>query len=318
MAIQNTGGTVHIASYPGVIARFMKEADLISKGHVYVQGGFNESFKIPRVSMSDAIQPHSETPASEKGDVTFDNATLTLSKYDVFVKFNPNSLAGYWKSFQSDGEFNFKTLPAQVQGQITSVLLNQVAGYNDQVLIQGNKTIPASADTNNFRFVNGFIKKAQDAIEVYDLSGATTITQTNVISELQRAIRQAKRNKTDVRRATYDPNFKLFVSQYTKDLYGDALRALANKSISVEDKTPDKVNGLTLVALPGMPDNTILGAVGQNSPTSNLWVGCNDQGDFTSVRIERWRPESELYFMKMTIGLDTAIVKPEEVFLYKA
>lgn len=315
MAIFQTGGTVFTASYPGVIARFMKEADLISKGHVYVQGGFNESFKIPRVSMSDAIQAHTETPASEKGDVTFDNATLTLKKYDVFVKFNPNSLAGYWKPFQADGEFNFKTLPAQIQGQITSVLLNQVAGYNDIVLIQGDS---AMTGTTNLKYIDGFIKKALGAPEVYDLSGATTITQANVIAELQRAIRQSKRNKSDVRRATYDPNFKLFVSQYTKDLYGDALRALTNKSISIEDKTPDRVNGLALVALPGMPDNTILGAVGQNSPTSNLWVGTNDLGDFSSVRIERWRPESELFFMKMTIGLDTAIVKPEEVFLYKA
>ncbi|MEJ1242116.1 hypothetical protein WBG78_28470 [Chryseolinea sp. T2] len=315
MAILQTGGTVYTASYPGVVARFMKEADLISKGHVYVQGGFNESFKIPRVSMSDAIQAHTETPASEKGDVTFDNATLTLTKYDVFVKFNPNSLAGYWKPFQADGEFNFKTLPGQVQGQITSVLLNQVAGYNDIVLLQGDTSLTG---TTNLKYVTGFIKRAQNAPEVYDITGATTITQANVISELQRAIRQSKRNKSDVRRATYDPNFKLFVSQYTKDLYGDALRGLTNKSISIEDRTPDRVNGLQLVALPGMPDNAILGAVGQNSPSSNLWVGCNDMGDFTSVRIERWRPESELYFMKMTIGLDSAIVKPEEVFLYKA
>lgn len=316
MAIQQTGGTVYISSYSGVIARFLKEADLIDKGHVYVQGGFNESFKIPRVSMSDAIQAHSETPASEKGDVTFDNATLTLKKYDVFVKFNPNSLATYWKPFQADGEFNFKTLPAQVQGQITSVLLNQVAGYNDIALIQGDSSITGT--TNNLRFVDGFIKKALGAPEVYDISATTTINQTNVIGELQRAIRQSKRNKADVRRATHDPNFKLFVSQYLKDLYGDALRALANKSISVEQATPDRVNGIQLVALPGMPENTILGAVGSNSPASNLWVGTNDIGDFTSVRIERWRPESELYFMKMTVGLDTCIVKPEETFLYKA
>ena len=315
MAIQQTGGTVYISSYSGVIARFLKEADLIDKGHVYVQGGFNESFKIPRISMSDAIQAHSETPAAEKGDVTFDNATLTLKKYDVFLKFNPNSLATYWKPFQADGEFNFKSLPAQVQGQITSVLLNQVAGYNDIVLIQGDSALTGST---SLKHVDGFIKRALGASEVYDISGATTITQSNVIAELQRAIRQSKRNKADVRRATYDPNFKLFVSQYTKDLYGDALRALTNKSISVEQATPDRVNGIQLVALPGMPDNAILGAVGSNSPASNLWVGTNDIGDFTSVRIERWRPESELYFMKMTVGLDTCIVKPEETFLYKA
>lgn len=315
MALQVSGGTVFTASYQGVIARFLKEAQLIDGGHVYVQGGFNESFKIPRVSISDAIQAHSETPSSEKGDVTFDNATLTLKKYDVFVKFNPNSLAGYWKSYQADGQFNFKTLPSQVQGQITSVLLNQVAGYNDVALIQGDTSLTG---TTNLKYVDGFIKKALGASEVYDLSGATTITQSNVIAELQRSIRQAKRYQADVRRATYDPNFKLFVSQYTKDLYGDALRGLSNKSISVEHATPDRVNGLQLVALPGMPESTILGAVGTNSPASNLWVGCNDIGDFTSVKIDRWRPESELFFMKMTVGLDTAIVKPEEVFLYKA
>lgn len=314
MAIQQTGGTVYTSSYSGVIARYLKESKLIGGGHVYVQGGFNESFKIPRVSMSDAIQAHSETPASEKGDVTFDNATLTLSKYDVFLKFNPNSLSTYWKPFQADGEFNFKSLPTQVQGQIVSVLLNQVAGYNDEVLMKGDTALTGST---NMKYVNGFIKRALGASEVYDITGATTITQANVIAELQRAIRQAKRNKVDVRRAIADSNFKLFVSQYTFDLYGDALRALTNKSISVEQATPDRVNGIQLVPLPYMPDNTILGAVGTNSPASNMWVGTNDTADFTSVKIERWRPESELFFMKMTVGLDTCLVKPEEVFLYK-
>lgn len=315
MALQNTGGTVHYDSYSGVIARYLKQTELISGGHVYVQGGFNSTFKIPRVSLSDAIQAHSEMPETDQGTATFDNATLTLSKYDVFIKFNPNSLATYWKPFQADGEFNYKSLPAQVQGQITSVLLNQVAGYNDVVLIQGDKSLTG---TTNLKFVDGFIVKADAASEVFRVSGATTFTQSNIITEVQRSVRQAKRGSADVRRASYDPNFKIFVSQYTKDLYGDALRAKEYKSISIEDATPDRINGLKLVALPGMPDNAIWGAVGTNSPASNMWVGCNDLGDFTSVKIERFRPEGELFFMKMTIGLDTAIVKPEETFLYMA
>lgn len=313
MGILVSGGT-YVANKSGVIARYLKEAKLVNDNHVYVQGGFNESFSIPRIKMSDAIQAHSDMPASDKGDFTTDDVKLTLSKYDVFVKFNPNSFASTWKQFQADGEFNFKTLPSPVQAQMVSLLLNQVAGYNDIVLIQGDTSLTGST---NLKFVNGFIKRALAASEVYDITGATTITAANVVTELMRSVRQAKKASTDIRRATYDPNFKLFVSQNTLDMYGEALRALQYKSISVEDATPTRVMGLPLVALPGIPEKCILGGVGTNSPTSNLWVGTNDTGDFSSVKVERLRPEGELFFMKMTIGLDTAIVKPEEIFLYK-
>src|SRR6266496_1945155 len=88
-------------SYQGVVARYLSQTDVLSKGLVYLQDiQYGGKFAIPTARVQNVFQSYSVTPnpANAAGTTTYTDKVLdvTNSKVDVFMKFDPNSFIGYW------------------------------------------------------------------------------------------------------------------------------------------------------------------------------------------------------------------------------
>lgn len=308
-----SGNTKQENFYPGLIARFLKENDLVS--HIHVEGGaITGTYNIPTAyNTISSIQDYAATPASPQGGQLLKDRKITLGKWMLYQEFLPVDLKQYWSQFAPSGEFVFQQLPQEVQSTFLGLVFNETGSHLSKIGWKGNTAL-----STDVKYFNGFEKIATSDTGTTVIPNATGLTVSNVLAEFSRALTHARGAKDAFRIASYKPDMKIFMSYKTFELYGAALKNLTNKSISFEDSTPTRYAGITIVPQAYVSDNTFVFAAGNNSVGSNMWMAVNSVQDDKTLIVEKLQNNSEKFFAKMVISAGVQFVKPEEVAIYQA
>jgi hypothetical protein len=286
--------------------------ETVQGGHMYVKDGIKKKFTIPRfdADYEDLIQDRQPTP-TKKGDFTVDGKVLEPQDYMIYTEFNPRDYEAHWYAQQLNPTLIDRSLPVSVE----STMIQEVMKRHDRYM---NKAIwnssTALAAPSIYRYYNGLIAKAKAANSGADATNfvlsPTTLAANNIVAELDKGwalVPSALK---------YDPNMKVFVSYKTYDLYMQAQKNQTNKGVDFTQQGVARYNGLQVVRVADMPDDTYLMAKGTAGLDSNLWLGLNSSEDENKVELAKLQANSELYFIKILMKVDVQIGFNSETVYY--
>ena len=287
--------------------------ETVQGGHIYVQDGIKKKFTIPRfdADYEDLIQDRAATPTS-KGDMTVTGKVLEPADYMIYVEFNPRDYEQHWFATQLNPTLIDRSLPATVESTVIQEVLKRHDRYMNKAIWNSNTT---NAAPSIYRYYDGLIRKAKLANSGADqtnfVGSPTTLSAANIVAELQKGF--------DLLPAAlkYDPNMKIFVSYKTFDLYMTAQQNQLYKGADFTSLGVARFQGLQVVRINDMPNDTYLMAKGTAGMDSNLWLGLNSTED-ASITLEKLQANSELYFIKMLMKVDVQIGWNSETVYYGA
>ena len=278
--------------------------EVVQGGHVYVKDGIKKSYTIPRIVIGNVIQDRVATPATSVGTPTIDARVLTPSDYMVYTEFNPRDLEAHWQATRLNPTLIDRTLPVTVESVLIQEVMKSHNQWLGQALMVGNTAL-----ASNLKYFNGLITRAKADATVPKVTLPVALTVANIETQLNASLLNC------AAAIIYNPKLKAFVSYKTAQLWEQAQRAGGYKGIDNTQAGLMRFAGRTIVPLYGMPDDTIFWAIGSADLSSNLWVGMNSLDDAT-VQIARLQANSELYFIKMLMKVDTNYGFGAETSLY--
>lgn len=309
LQIQDTTYAGEVAS--AFIVKSVVGNELVDGKHVYVRDGIKKTFTIPRLTVDGIIQDRVATPATgnSTGNLTVSGRSLTPADYMVYVEFNPRDFEQHWYAVQLNPTLIDRRLPVTAESVIIQEILKQHNLYLGNALIKGDTTLAAPS---TYRYFNGLVTRAKADAAVNKVASPVALSVVNIATAFQSVLDKTAASAPAL---LYDLNMKLFVSYKTAQLWEQYQRSAAFKGVDTTQAGIMRFGGRTIVALAGMPDDTILFAKGSSDMASNLWVGMNSQDDIT-VTLQKLQANSELYFFKMLMKVDTNYGFSEEIVLY--
>jgi hypothetical protein len=255
------------------------------------------------------IQPYAAMPTTPSNAMTFSPRRLDPVEVMLYDVFNPKEFRSYWKEFQKEGPLADKDIDPSIKNAITANYASRVNNQLGRLIWSGDKSTGAE-----LRYIDGIVTRALADASVLKPATNGNNTAANIIANLTSL-------HNLVSDALYsDPDGAIHMSTRDYRFYQDALIALANKGPAANTfaaGTTDTFKGMTIKHYSTFPNNFILFAKGTNSPNSNLVSGMNAASDVDNIKIERWRPEGETYFIKANFSLDVNYGFSEELFIYK-
>ena len=279
--------------------------EIVQGGHVYVKDGIKKSYTIPRIVATDVVQDRVATPVSNVGSLTVDAKVLTPHDYMVYQEFNPRDYEDHWFATQLNKTLIDRALPATVESVMIQEVMKRHNKWLGKAIIQGDRT-----RTDNLKYFDGILTRAKAAASgVNKVASPVVITLANIEASFQSTLTGISED------VLYDPAIKFFASYKTAQLWEQYQRNQGFKGVDTTQAGIMRFGGRTIVPLAGMTNDTILLAKGSADMESNLWVGMNSVDD-ASVQIARLQANSELYFIKMLMKVDTNFGFGEEISLY--
>ena len=302
--------TIADVSYAGEVAsNFIVKSvvgnEIVAGGHAYVKDGIKKKYTIPRFTVGDVIQDREATPKSPKGTAVVDGRTLEPEDYMLYDEFNPRDFEDHWYAAQLNKNLIDTRLPVTVESVIIQEYLKQHNKFLGKALLQSDKT----GGVAPFKYFDGLITRAKLDILVPKVASPVVLTEANVGAAFKSTLAIVS---ADV---LYDPALKFFVSYKTAQLWENAQQSSTFKGVDNTQAGLNRYSGRTIVPLYGMPDNTIMLGKGSADLSSNLWVGMNSTDDAT-VQFAKLQANSELYFIKMLMKVDTNYGFGAELALY--
>lgn len=319
------GITINDTTYAGeVLESFIALAtttfQTLEKGCINVLPGIKKKETIPTISIDAFIQARAEKPV-HGGDVNVGARTLEPKDVMGYLEFNPRKFEQHWLAVQMNPALLDAALPATAESAITQEVIKYNKNWLDRAVWQGVYDAAAVATAlsnglapgdNNLIFFNGLLTQMFNdaAVQKIIAPTAVTLTAANIVSKMNAV-------KALLPQAVYqDPRTKYMMSYNSAELYADAQKNQANKGVDFTQAGVPKFDGKDVVSIAGMPDNTIVLCKGSTDLMSNLWLGVNEAGEEDYFQMARLQANSELYFLKMLMKLDTNYAFGAETALY--
>lgn len=256
---------------------------------------------------SNLIQPYAAQPTNPSEAMTITPRRLDPVEVMLYDHFNPKEFRSYWKEFQKEGPLADKDIAPEIKNAIVANYAKRVNNQLGQLIWSGDQST-----TGALRFINGIITRATADAAVPKVTPAGNLTVANIIAQLTAT-------HALISDALFaDAEGTLHMSTRDFRFYQDALIAISTKG-----PTPDSLNapvttfkGMPIKHYSTFPVNRILFAKASNGATSNLVAGMNKNSDVDDIKIERWRPEGDTYFIKANFSLDVNYGFGEELVLY--
>lgn len=324
LVITDTQYAGTFASYFWLPATF--GMDTVQKGIVYVQDGIKKSHTIGRIDFSNPLQPRQATPVSN-GQFTIDGKSLTPADIMFYTEFNPRDFEQHWLAEQLSPTLLARELPVTAENYMMQIALNRAFEQVENGLWMGSTTytaIPGSAGNGQICYFDGYIKKMiadsgvlQVASPFPLIAGASDGSHYNIVDAFNALIALCATNKKALlSRPNRYERMKFLVSINTEQIYETFLTtSLTFKGVNTTEKGINKFKGYDVIAVAGMPDNTILFTEALADTTSNLYVGMNSTED-NNLQLMRVSNPSELFFLKGLMKFDVQYGFSEETFLF--
>lgn len=278
--------------------------EIVQGGHVYVRDGIRKSLTMPRMVVGNVIQDRKPTPDTSVGTMTVDGRTLVPADYTIYAEFNPRDFEQHWYATLLNPTLIDRHLPPTLESVVIQEVLKRHNEYLGLAILQGNTT-----SLTNLKYFNGIITRAKADVLVPKVPSPVALTITNIGDALQSTLNAV------ARAVLYNPGLKFFVSYKTAQIWEQYQRTVLYKGVDMTAAGIMRFAGRTIVPLNGMPDDCIFLAIGKADASSNLWVGMNSTDDNT-LQLQRLQNNSEMYFVKMLMKVDTNYGFSEETALY--
>jgi len=324
LVINDTQYAGTFASYFWLPATF--GMDTIAKGVVYVQDGIKKQHTIGRVDFANPLSPRAATPTSS-GTFTVDGRTLVPQDLMVYTEFNPRDYESHWLSEQLSPTLLARELPVTAENYMMQIGLQRAFEQIELGLWMGSTTYtatPGASGNGQICFFDGFLKKMIADIEVKQVSSplplvataSVTSTSTNILEAMNGLISLCATNKKALMsRPNRFQRLKFIMSIESEQLYQQASINLTFKGQLTQSGETQPWKGYQVIALAGLPENTILFVEGLDDVSSNLYVGMNSTED-NNLQLMRLQNNSELFFLKGLMKFDVQYGFADQVFLY--
>lgn len=296
--------------------------DSVNKGALFVQDGIKKQHTIGRIDFTNPWQPRVATPTTAIGDITVDGRLLQPQDQMLFQPFNPRDLESHWEAEKLSPTLLARELPQTIENYITALIVKRALEQVENEIwmgstnYQNNEFVPTTDARYQLQFFDGFMKKFIADSAVYQTSSPVTLTSSNIgdaLLDLYTAA--AANNKGLIANAARYERMKFCVSINTSLIYEDFLTTQPYKNNDTTERGINKYKGYEVLALAGMPDNTIVFTEALAATDGNLWFGMNSILD-ENFQLARLTPASELFFVKMLMKLDVQYGFANKVFMY--
>ena len=278
----------------------------VQKGSVHIEVDVKKALHLPRLTASaDQIQARAETPSSPSESFTYLERVLTPLDQMFYDTVNPRFFEDVWRPFQPTGPLVDRVDNPQVLNAILRETVKTIGAQLGKLIWQGD-TGGAAA----LVFMDGFEKIIAAEAGSIKITPAGVITASNVIAVLEATEQGIPESIWE------DPAVVFHLSTADLRLYKEAARALDFKGSNINDALDDRFAGRAIRHYTGLSKDKIIVAKATTGRDSNLWAGVDVSGDEENVKVERWRPESELFIIKVLYKYGVQIVHPEETVIY--
>jgi len=274
--------------------------ELVEKGLIMVIPGVHKAMSIPRIKSGKMLQKRKEDPQSEnsKGDLKYSEKLLEPKDMMAYMEFNPRAFEYIWRPFQPKGDLLFGELPPHVQSTILGEVLKQVTSELGWLYING----VYEDGTNDELLLNGILTQAAKDADVVKVETSET-TMIGRLKELRSGISVTLRR---------NPNLRILMSVNDFDTYDDELTKRDSKNADETEVNKQRYKGIQIEVLSDWPDGLIVATPCSSGLGGNFFAAVNLQDDENVIQVDKTRPASELYFVKMLMKADTQIAFGEE------
>ena len=218
--------------YSGEVLEEMKTLlvtgnETVSRGLVNVIDKIRYKTNIPRIKVDNLIGPKVTRPTVSYGTGTIDNRVLEPTEAMLYYEFDPRDYEDLWLPWQPSGQLVFRELNTKAQVELLSVIADYANSWMGNVIWKGDSGLPNAAPYYNL--VNGFVYRALNDADVIDIAAPVAITTAALAKDAVKKVYDA--TPAHVRNS---PNYKIFVSDATAELYQDAVIDQANKGMILQ------------------------------------------------------------------------------------
>lgn len=330
LVITDTAYAGEAASY--FITRPVIGMDTTQKGCIHVQDGIKKQYTIPRIEVTDFIQKRQATPVS-KGTITVDGRTLVPRDLMIYIEFNPRDYEAHWQAVNLEPKLLDRELPPSAEEFTMLQTMKRLNEFFEQATwrsrISFDPDLPnpitpasvgqASTDAKFFYFDGLLVKLLADAntIKVTTplilVSGTAGAGEENVLDALERVYKLVPEALLYQYGAK---GLKFHVNYGTQQIIEDAYTTTTFKNNDTTEKGINRYKGYDIVPLAGLTPNTIVACVSAPGLESNLWLGVNSVEDQDTLTLAKLQANSEYYFIKGLMKMDTQIGFTDFVVLY--
>lgn len=300
------------------------QLDTVDKNCIYVEDGIKKQKTIMRLDVSNIIQRRQPTPTSQ-GTVTVDGKVILPRDMMIYFEFNPRDYEVHWLAEELSAQLIDRQLPATAASYMVMQTL-KVANSNYEQMIwrsriafdpQGTATDPTSkgqaAGDSAFFYFDGLITKMLSDSTVIQVANPVTLTVSNIKTAFDNSYYAVPKTLLFQYGAK---GLKFHVSYYTKQLWEEYQIEQPFKGKNTTDSGDDRYKGYDVVALAGMPDNTIVVTVSRPGMDSRLWLGLNSTDDESRFKVSPLQANSEMWFVKGLMKMDTQTGWGQEIVIY--
>jgi len=281
--------------------------EAVEKGSVYVEPDVKERLHIPiMTTLDDVIAAAIPDPVTAANAFTWTEKVIVPASMMFFDLVNPRNFESVWRPFQPTGPLVDRVDNPKIQAAIIAEATKTVGKQIGKLIWQGD-----TAGVTALSWFDGFIKLiAADATTIKP-TPAGVITAANIIAVLNAVDAAIPAEIWD------DPTVVFHMNTSDYRLYLQAARTLDFKGPNIGDAGEERFAGRQIRYYSGMKKDHIIVAKATAGKDSNLWAGVNVVADTETVKIERYRPESERFIVKLLFKYGVNYAIGSEIVYYK-
>jgi hypothetical protein len=320
-------------SYPGTFSSYfilpeIYGLDSVSKNILHVEDGIQKEFFIRRMNFDSPWQPRVSDPTTGGGDIVVTERGLTPQNQMLYQPFNPRDLEDTYDGEAMAGMLVNRQLTPSFQNYVAMIITERAMQWLENEIwmgstqYQNNPNVPQFDINGNvnsdyqLQFFDGFMKQFVSDSAIYVDPSPSTITSANIQTKLSTLYQLVATNYKAliVRKDRYE-KMKFIVSIKTLLIYEEAQVSQTFKNIDMTRTVESTYKGFDVVAVAGMPDDSILFTDVSPGIDGNLWWGINSVTDENFI-MDKVLPSSERWFLKMLFKGGTAYPLSDKIFLH--
>ena len=321
-------GTFNTGAAPvGVLARALTGNVFVEKGLAFMNEGDKDSYNAYKHDIENVLRARSTNPADSITNTSKKNAhNRVLKVVETFETFDPADYHNHWKEYQPTGEFNWESLPSDVQATLEELFIGGAAESTEEQLTNGDGTLitgivpqlfsAAYADLDGAKAtptqnVNNTAICFRAGLALTGDNLYAALTDANLLSKLELLI--SKQSQQMRKR----PGRRFLVAQNVADLLGQIQRGSVFKGVDLSAEGILKYGGYELVVNPSFKNDTIvLASMTGDYKTDAFQMGTSMSSDINNLEVQRVNNFSRVWGMLLTFAIDIYVVRPEEVCVY--
>lgn len=274
--------------------------ELNTPQNITVFDGIVKQLSLPNLSFTGGLTAET-CDFTATGTVAAADRVLTLKGLSKDIEICYKDLRSLWDALEASKSFQNGDAPAIFQAALIDLLGKTVRNEVENQIWTGDGT------TNE---ILGFVPAWLLDGNVVDVTGATTLTKSNIVAEVEKAISQAP---SAVVNQTEKP--LIYMNPTTARLFAFAQQALGYlDKFNADNPIPFRFAGeFDIAQCNGVPANTF--AIARQD---NLFLGFGDSGDVDDIRIVDMRTTTADRKMRLstTLGMGVQYRLGAEITLY--